>query len=58
MERREIPGRLTGFYFVPGLRYAPSGLRCDADRYLTASSSTSNNNVALGGMTPPAPRAP
>ena len=27
-------------------------------RYLTSTSSTSNSNVALGGMAPPAPRAP
>jgi hypothetical protein len=26
--------------------------------YFTASNSTSNISVALGGMTPPAPRAP
>src|SRR5579863_4351559 len=29
-----------------------------ATRYLTPSSSTSKISVALGGMTPPAPRAP
>jgi hypothetical protein len=28
------------------------------ERYFTPSNSTSNISVALGGMTPPAPRAP
>jgi len=29
-----------------------------SERYFTASNSTSNINVAFGGITPPAPRAP
>jgi hypothetical protein len=30
----------------------------NASRYFTSSNSTSNTSVALGGITPPAPRAP
>jgi hypothetical protein len=39
-------------------REACGNQRLIRESYLIPSSSTSNTSVALGGMTPPAPRAP